>query len=460
MFSQNKFDRNRDNPAAKPQECAHRDTDATIGRSIATMAGKDLRRVLWSSIIGSTIEWYDFLIYAAATSFVFDRLFFASQASNIATIAAFGVYAVGFLSRPLGAIVFGHFGDRVGRKPMLVATIMIMGLGTVLIGMLPTYDQAGIAAPILLVGLRFLQGLGIGGEWAGSVLMVVENTSPKYRGLLGSLVQLGNPLGHIFAISIFSTLSRLPDADFLAWGWRIPFLASVTLFAVGIFVRNSINETPAFRRLVSESAIVGIPIVEVLRHHRRAFLVAAGLKLADITYATIGGVFAISYMTKQLRLSPQVPFTAILVANLLALFTIPLFGWLADKVGRKPLFYAACLFCLVFAFPFFQLLQTKDSLMAILAISAAINFGQMIMFGIGAPWYAELFDPKVRYTGVSFGFQIGAAIGGGLTPVIASGAIIWTGGATWPISLYLITCSLLTMIAVRFAPETARSPIR
>jgi MHS family shikimate/dehydroshikimate transporter-like MFS transporter len=434
-------------------------TSATEISPSAARAKVGLSRILWSSIIGSAIEWYDFLVYAAATSLVFDRLFFPVGDADVAAIAVFGAYAMGFVSRPLGAIVFGHFGDRIGRKPMLVATIMIMGVGTILIGLLPTYQQIGIAAPMLLIFLRFLQGIGIGGEWAGGVLMVVESTPLRNRGTLGSLVQIANPLGHVVAVGLFATLASMPEHDFLSWGWRVPFLASLLLVGVGLFIRNQLEETPAFKRILAGHATVGVPIVEMLRNHSRPFFIAVGLKLADIAYATIGGVFAISYIVKQLKLSPEIALGAVMIANIVALFTTPLFGWLSDRFGRKPLFYAGCTFCLLFAFPFFQMLETRDPVLVVVAVTAAINLGQTIMFSTGAAWYSELFAGEVRYTGASFGFQIGAVIGGGLTPVIASSAMSWSGGATWPISLYLIICSLITLLAVLAAPETAHLPL-
>jgi len=253
-----------------------------------------MRRIVWSSIIGTAVEWYDFLIYATATALVFNHLFFPSNNPSISAIAAFGTYAVGFLARPLGAVIFGHLGDKIGRKTTLVSTIIIMGMGTFLIGVLPTYQQIGIAAPVLLVVLRILQGIGLGGEWGGAVLMVVESAPVKRRGLLGSAVQVGNPIGNLVAIAIFAVLSRLPDSDFLGWAWRIPFLLSIALIGVGLFIRLRLEETPAFRQLKEERAVARAPIVEIFRYHRRSFFIAVGLKIAEISYASIAGVFVIS----------------------------------------------------------------------------------------------------------------------------------------------------------------------
>ena len=416
---------------------------------------RQMRKIVTSSVVGTAVEWYDFLIYGTAAALVFNKLFFPSVDPAIGTIAAFGTYAVGFLARPLGAAIFGHYGDRLGRKAMLSLTIIIMGLGTFLIGLLPTYDQIGVAAPILLVALRFLQGIGLGGEWGGAVLMVVENAPAKKRGLLGSMVQIGNPIGNIAAIGMFALLTQLPEPAFLSWGWRIPFLISILLVAVGLFIRMQLEETPAFRQLEARKEVAKLPLVEVLTTYRRSFLTAVGLKLSEIAYASIGGVFVISYVTGTLGLPRSLVLNAIFLSAVVALGAIPLFGWLSDKVGRKPMFYASCLFSMAFAYPMFWLLDTKDPTIITWTIVAAITFGQMVGFGIGAPWYSELFSARLRYSGASLGFQIGAALSGGLTPFAAASFMAWSGGATWPISVYLIALASLTFIATLLAPETA-----
>ncbi|MET0723761.1 MAG: MFS transporter [Tardiphaga sp.] len=418
-----------------------------------------MRRIVWSSVIGTAVEWYDFLIYGAATALVFNKVFFAAGDPALATIAAFGTYAIGFLARPLGAAIFGHFGDRVGRKQMLAITIILMGLGTFLIGLLPTYAQIGIAAPLLLVILRFIQGIGLGGEWGGAVLMVVENCPTHKRGFLGSMVQVGNPVGNLAAIGMFALVSQLPEAEFLAWGWRIPFLISILLVGVGLYIRLNMEETPAFRQLKAKNEVVKVPIVEIFKYHRRPFFTAVCLKISEIAYASIAGVFIMSYATTKLGLSRSLVLNGVFLASFVALFSIPLFGWLSDKVGRKTMFYASCTFSALFAFPMFWLLETRDPAIVILTIVAAISFGQMVMFGIGAPWYSELFTAKLRYSGASLGFQVGAAISGGLSPLIAASLMAWAGGATWPVSVFLICCALITAFATFMAPETANKEL-
>jgi MHS family shikimate/dehydroshikimate transporter-like MFS transporter len=412
----------------------------------------DIRRILWSSVIGASIEWYDFLVYAAATALVFNQLFFPTLNAHLGSIAAFGAYAAGFLARPVGALIFGHFGDRIGRKPMLITTMLIMGAGTFLIGLLPTYYQVGIAAPVLLVVLRLLQGIGLGGEWAAAVLMVFENAPAERRGLMSSMVQMGNPIGHIMVSGLFSIVALLPEPVFLAWGWRVPFLVSIVVVGVGLFIRLKLDETPSYLEVRRTGRIAKIPIVEVIRHYPRSFLTAVGLKISDIAYATIGGIFVIAYVTRHLGLSRELALSAVLVANLTALAFIPLFGWLSDKVGRRPMFYAGCLFCGAFAFPLFWLLDTRDPALISLTVTLIICFGEMLMFSVGASWYAELFDARVRYTGISFGFQVGSTISGGLTPLIAESLLSPTNVATWPISLYLISCACVTAFAAWAAP--------
>jgi MHS family shikimate/dehydroshikimate transporter-like MFS transporter len=416
--------------------------------------GAALRRVVWSSVLGSTVEWYDFLVYGTAAALLFNKLFFPSFSPALGTIAAFGSYGVGFVARPLGGAIFGHFGDRIGRKAMLTVTILIMGFGTFLIGCLPTYGKIGILAPVLLITLRVLQGIGIGGEWGGAVLMVIENVPNERRGYYGSLVQLGYPVGVICSTGVFAVASRLPEAQFLTWGWRVPFLLSAILVGMGLFIRLRLEETPAFRQVQSRQDVAKIPLLEILAEHRRAFLMAVGLKVSEIAYVSVATVFSITYVTGHLGMPRSAILNGILLAAVIELFTIPAFGWLSDRYGRKPLFVVGCLFSILFAFPMFWLFRTHNTVVIAVTVAAAVSFGQGIMFGPEATWVAELFAARLRYSGASLGFQIGAALSGGLTPVIASALLLWAG-ATWPISLYLIVVAFVTLTATFAAPETS-----
>ena len=350
-----------------------------------------MKKILVSSVIGTAVEWYDFLIYGTASALVFPKLFFPSSNPGLSAIASFGTLGVGYFARPFGAAVFGHFGDRLGRKAMLAMTIVIMGLGTFLIGLLPTYGQIGVAAPVLLVLLRLFQGIGLGGEWGGAVLMVVENAPTGNRGLLASAVQLGYPFGTLAATGMFALLSHAPEAHFLAWAWRVPFLISILLAGVGLYIRLQLEETPAFRELQAQNKIAKLPLVEVLTKETRAFFTAIGLKLSEISYALMAGIFAINYVTVKLAMPRSVILNAVFVSSVVALVAIPFFGWLSDRIGRKTMFYASSVFAIAFAFPFFWLLDTKDPLIITLTIVAAIVFGQMIGFAVGASWYSRTF---------------------------------------------------------------------
>jgi MHS family shikimate/dehydroshikimate transporter-like MFS transporter len=407
------------------------------------------------------IEWYDFTLYGTAATLVFGKLFFPSADPAVGTLISIAAYGVGFLARPLGGALFGHFGDRIGRKKMLALTVIIMGAGTFLIGCLPTYGQFGIGAPILLIALRLVQGIGIGGEWGGAVLMMVENARPNQRGLFGSLVQAGSPFGVLASIAVFALVSSsLSDADFLAWGWRIPFLVSVVLVAIGLWIRLSLVETPAFRKVLASAQVKPAPLMEVLKNHRRMFFTAIALKVSEIAWAVVGTVFSIVYVTGKLGLPRGTILTAIEIAAFIQMVITPFYGWLSDRFGRKPLYVFACLFSMAFAFPVFSLLDTRDPLLITLGISIAVGIGQGVMFGVGATFMSELFDTSVRYSGASMGFQIGAALSGGFSPIIAASLLSVSGGQSWGISLYLIALAAITLAATISAPETAHKPLR
>jgi MFS transporter, MHS family, shikimate and dehydroshikimate transport protein len=299
------------------------------------------RKIVAASAFGTIIEWYDFFIYGTAAALVFGRLFFPSSDSTVSTLAALSVYAVGYVARPLGGIIFGHFGDRVGRKSMLVLSMMLMGFGTFLVGLLPTYEQIGILAPILLVLLRLLQAVGLGGEWGGAVLLVAESAPVQRRGLFGSFVQLGNPIGRLVATGVFAMAVRLPESDFLSWGWRIPFLASALLIIVGLIIRFQIDETPEFKKLRAGNKTAKMPVLEALSKYRRETLIAVGLKITEVAWVGILTVFAVTYLTQQLGMQRSVVLDAITLATLIEVFVMPLAGWLSDRIGRRTIYIPA-----------------------------------------------------------------------------------------------------------------------
>lgn len=420
---------------------------------IDTRATRKMAPIAFAGTVGTIIEWYDFLIYGTAAALVFNKLFFPTIDPAAGTLAALATYAVGFLARPLGGALFGHFGDRIGRKSMLMMTMIVMGAGTFLIGLLPTYSQIGIWAPILLVVLRFIQGLGLGGEWGGASLMVLEHAPVHRRGFYGSLVQVGFPLGLVTSSGIFAIVTKMPEADFLAWGWRIPFLISIVLVGVGAFIRARIPETPVFEAIKAKDDIAANPFFEAVFKSPRAFLVSLGLKLSEVSWVYMLTVFVVVYATTKLALPRTLMLDAVLYAALIEVITIPLFGYLSDIIGRRPFYFMGAAFTVLFAFPLFWMLDMKSPGIVMLAVVIALNFGHGLMFAPESTYFPELFGARVRYSGASFGFQASAAIGGGFAPIIATALAAYMGG-TAGVSIMLILLAAITFIATLFARET------
>jgi MHS family shikimate/dehydroshikimate transporter-like MFS transporter len=412
-----------------------------------------LNSIVFASCVGTIVEWYDFLIYATAAALVFNKAFFPTFDPLAGTLAALGSYAVGFLARPLGGALFGHFGDRLGRKSMLVLTLFIMGLSTFLIGLLPTYASIGVLAPILLILLRVVQGIGLGGEWGGASLMVLEHAPADKRGFYTSFVQIGFPIGLVLATLVFALVSKLPDADFALWGWRIPFLISIVLLAIGTFVRSRVPETPVFEQLKARGGLSKNPVGEAVSKNARMFLIAVGLKLSEVSWVYMLTVFVVGYATTKLGLPKQQMLDSVLYAALFELISLPFFGLLCDRVGRRPLYILGALFTILFAFPLFWMLESKSAALIATAIIIAMNFGHGMMFGPESAYFPELFGPGVRYSGASFGFQVSAAIGGGFAPIIATAMVGYLGGTTG-VSLMMIVLALFTLAAALAAPET------
>ncbi len=420
-----------------------------------SLPNNNLRRVIIASFIGTTIEWYDFFLYGTAAALVFNKLFFPTIDPAAGTMAAFATYAVGFFARPLGGIVFGHFGDKIGRKSMLVTTLMLMGVATVLIGLLPTYDQIGVAAPILLVTLRFVQGFGVGGEWGGAVLMAVEHGHESKRGFHASWVQAGVPVGLLLANGVFHLASSMDEKAFLAWGWRIPFLLGILLLGVGMFIRLKIMESPIFAEAKAADPGPKVPILAVLRDHPRNVVLAMGARFAENAFFYIFTVLVLSYGSQQLGMAKGSLLNAVLVGSAVQLVAIPYFGALSDKLGRRPVYLGGALFLTAFAFPFFWLLETRQTGLVMVAVVIGL-IGHAAMYGPQAAFFSELFGTRVRYSGASLGYQLASPLAGGLAPLIATALLDKYGGKPWPVAVYLIVMSAITLVCVWLVEETSK----
>jgi MHS family shikimate/dehydroshikimate transporter-like MFS transporter len=430
----------------------------TIAAATPLVERSKMNSIVFASCSGTIIEWYDFLIYATAATLVFNKAFFPTFDPLAGTLAALGSYAVGFLARPLGGALFGHFGDRLGRKSMLVLTLFIMGISTFCIGLLPTYESIGVLAPILLILLRIIQGIGLGGEWGGASLMVLEHAPVDRRGFYTSFVQIGFPIGLVLATLVFALVTKMPDADFASYGWRIPFLISVVLLAIGAFIRSRVPETPVFEGLKMRDGISKNPVGEVVGKNTKTFLIAVGLKLSEVSWVYMLTVFVVGYATTRLGLPKPMMLDAVMYAALLELVTLPLFGWMSDKIGRRPHFILGALFTIVFAFPLFWMLESKSTALIFAAVMIAMNFGHGMMFGIESCYFPELFGSRVRYSGASFGFQVSAAIGGGFSPIIATAMVGYFGGTTG-VSIMMIVLAFITLTAALAARETRGGPL-
>jgi MHS family shikimate/dehydroshikimate transporter-like MFS transporter len=421
-----------------------------------TKAGS-IRLVALASLIGTTIEWYDFFLYGTAAALVFNRLFFPNSDPLMGTLYAFGTYAVGFFARPIGGIVIGHYGDKVGRKSMLVLTLVIMGVATFLIGLLPTYEQIGPWAAVALVVLRVAQGFGVGGEWGGAVLMAVEHAPPGRRGFYGSWPQIGVPAGLVLSTAVFAAFSRLPEDQFLSWGWRVPFLVSALLVGVGLLIRMRIVETPAFAKMKETSAEARQPIIEVLRTYPKEVLLAMGARFAENGAFYIYSVFVLTYATQQVKMSQQVVLNGILIGAGIELLAIPFFGALSDRIGRRPVYLFGAVMTALWAYPMFWLLDTASPPLVWLALIVAFVFSHAAMYGPQAAFLSELFGTRVRYSGASLGAQLAAVLAGGTSPFIAT-LLLANYGAN-ALSLYVIAMALVTIIAVLLASETHKRDI-
>lgn len=409
-----------------------------------------------ASMMGTTIEWYDYFLYGTAAALIFNKIFFPTFDPITGTLAAFATYSVGFFARPFGGIVFGHFGDRVGRKSMLLITLFLMGIPTILIGLIPSYESIGHWAAVLLVIMRFLQGIAVGGEWGGAVLMAVEHAPDGKKGFFGSLPQTGVAPGLILSSLAMGAVATLPEQDMLTWGWRIPFLASVVLLLVGWFIRVKVSESPDFEQMQTKGDKVEIPALIVLKRYPREMLTVMGGRLAEVTWFYTVVTFSLAYATGTLGIPRTVMLDATVWGATAALFTMPLFGILGDRIGFKWIFVAGTAGIILFAPTFFTMLQSKDPSTITLAVVIAVGVVYAALYGPQGGLFSAQFPPEVRYSGISMAVQISGAIGGGLAPLIATSLLAYGGGDARYIVWYLSGLGVIAIISSLFMHHPSR----
>jgi metabolite-proton symporter len=417
---------------------------------------RQARLVAFASLIGTTIEWYDFFLYGTITGLVFNKLFFPSHDLFVSTMLAYTTYAVGFATRPVGGIFFGHFGDRIGRKPLLILTLSIMGVSTFFIGLLPTYASIGIAAPLLLLLLRLLQGFGLGGEWGGAVLMSFEYAPREKRGFYACYPQIGLAIGLCLSTGVVAFLSySLTDAQFQSWGWRAAFMISIVLVIVGLFVRLKLLETPEFTKIKEARQEVKVPVGEVVREYKKNVLLGWGARYIDGVVFNVYAVFTLSYLVQVLGHSRTEILLSITAAAFILIFTIPWASKLSDRIGRRQVYGWGALACGIIAFPMFWLMHYSNStLLAGIAIIISLGVVYPLCYGPEAALFCELFDTRVRYTGISVVYQVSGIVSSSITPLIATVLLKVGGGAPWLVALYVFIVGLISSVSVYFMRRT------
>ncbi|ACC75265.1 MFS transporter [Paraburkholderia phymatum] len=419
-----------------------------------------VRRVALASVIGATVEWYDFFLYGVVAGIVFNKLYFPATDPLVSTMLAYTTFAVGFVTRPLGGVLFGHFGDRVGRKSALILTLVIMGVSTAGVAFVPTYAQIGIWAPILLLTLRVLQGVGLGGEWGGAVLMAYEYAPPHKRGLYASLPQIGLSIGLCLASGMVAGVSRLlPETSFFAWGWRIAFGASLLLVLIGLYIRLKVMETPEFLALKRSRREAKIPFVDMMSRYRGSVLLGMGARYIDGVFFNVFAVFSIGYLTQHVSMSRTDALLGVMIAAIVMCFFIPLFGAMSDRVGRTRVYRWGSLICGLSVLPAFWLIESQpaSTLMIWLAIVVPFGIFYAMVYGPEAALFAELFDAKVRYTGISFVYQFSGIFASGLTPIIATALLRINEGKPWMVCAYVMLSALVSAWSARVIERRAEA---
>jgi MFS family permease len=419
---------------------------------------RQLRRALIASTVGTTIEWYDFLLYSTMTGLVFGKLFFPKSDPLVGVLEAFAIYTVGFIARPIGAAIFGHYGDRIGRKGALIATLLLTGIATAAVGLVPGYNQIGIWGAVILTIIRFIQGIGVGGEWGGSVLLSMEwARTNQHRGFICSWPQLGGPAGLLLANVAVLVFSLISGDQFLVWGWRIPFLLSIVMIAIGLYIRLGIMETPVFRRIVAENRVARVPVLEVLKQQPRSIILSAFARMAEQAPAYIYLAFIFAYGTKVIHQDRDFLLVCLICAGIVSLFTIPFAGHLSDRIGRKRMYMIGAVLTGLFGFAYFAMLNTEVP--ALILIAIVLSFvPHDLLYGPQAALIAECFTPRLRYSGCSIGYQLASVIAGGPAPLIAT-ALLAATGSGYTIAVYILFCAVVTIIATTFMPDYTNKDI-
>lgn len=416
-------------------------------------------RVLLASLIGSSIEWFDYFLYGTVAALVFNQLYFPTDDPTVSTMLAFASFGLSFFIRPFGGIIFSHIGDKLGRKRTLVLTLSLMGIATALMGVLPTYEAIGIAAPIIMVTLRLIQGLGIGGEWGGAMLLAVEYAPRHLRGLFGSVPQMGVTIGMLLATLALTLMSQLPDEAFMSWGWRVPFIASTVLVFIGLWIRKGIDETPSFKKNQVEGKVVAVPLFETLKTHKREVLIAIGAKFVETAPFYIMSTFVVYYATQDLQFTRTNVLNAVTIATIVTTLLIPLMGLLSDRVGRKRMFIAGTVSMMLYAFPYFWLLEQKTIVSLILATVIGLGVIWAPITAVLGTMFSEIFKSNVRYTGISLGYQIGAALAGGTAPLVATLLLNEFNRSYVPIATYIILTGVISLIAIASVSSTNKQQL-
>ncbi len=428
-------------------------TDLVPGR-------RSLVEAVVASTVGTTIEWYDFFLYGTAAATVFPHLFFPKADPFVGQLLSFSTFAMGFVARPVGGFIFGYLGDRVGRKSTLVVTLLLMGLSTMLIGVLPTYAQLGVAAPVVLTLLRVVQGIGVGGEWGGSVLLALEYGHRGRRGFHASWPQAGVPLGLLASTGVLRLFRvLLSDEAFLSWGWRVPFLLSGLLIGVGLLIRVRILETPLFVRLQQTQQLARAPVREVLRLHWREILLAAGVRLAENACFYLFAIYVISYAEQKLQIAEERALLAVSLAAIAQFVMIPVYGLLSDYWSRKGVYVLGCLLLMTFALPYYALLDTRDPGWFVVAVVLSLAGAHAMLYSVQGALIPELFGTRLRYSGASLGYQLAAPVAGGLAPLIAASLAERFPDSFWPLAQYIIVISAISLACVAALGETSKKDL-